>query len=194
MVDNSYLGLAARTADRMEALDNERSAIVEAISDHSDTNKTLKEWGQVIYDRGQLRKRDDLRIEPTRFAEWKFTPTSSDFVYVDGLVHVVVYRDGVADRAEIRVREYLKNVGGVVSRWVSPDADFKYPSVYISQTNAPEKARQIINEALRESWEYMQTSLAEIWSEAVAYQVMMELRNNRLYAARQLIAKYGEVK
>jgi len=194
MEDSSYLGLAVRAADRMEALDNERGAIVEAISDHSDTNKILKEWGQVIYDRGQLRKRDDLRIDPTRFAEWKFTPTSSDFVYIDGLVHVLVYRDGVADRAEIRVREYLKNVGGVVSRWISPDADFKYPSIYISQTNAPEKARQIINEALRESWEYMQTSLAEIWSEAVAYQVMMELRNDRIYAARQLIAKYGEVK
>jgi hypothetical protein len=194
MEDSSYLGLAVRAADRMEALDNERGAIVEAISDHSDTNKILKEWGQVIHDRGQLRKRDDLRIDPTRFAEWKFTPTSSDFVYIDGLVHVLVYRDGVADRAEIRVREYLKNVGGVVSRWVSPDADFKYPSIYISQTNAPEKARQIINEALRESWEYMQTSLAEIWSEAVAYQVMMELRNDRIYAARQLIAKYGEVK
>jgi hypothetical protein len=194
MVDNSYLGLAARTADRMEALDNERSAIVEAISDHSDTNKTLKEWGQVIYDRGQLRKRDDLRIEPTRFAEWKFTPTSSDFVYVDGLVHVVVYRDGVADRAEIRVREYLKNVGGVVSRLPESDEHNPYPSIYISQTNAPEKARQIINEALHESWEYMQTSLADIWREAVAYQVMMELRNNRLYAARLLIARHGEVK
>lgn len=194
MEDSGYLGLAVRAADRMEALDNERGAIVEAISDHSDTNMILKEWGQVIYDRGQLRKRDDLRIDPTRFAEWKFTPTSSDFVYVDGLVHVLVYRDGVADRAEIRVREYLKNVGGVVSRWVSPDADFHYPSIYISQTNAPEKARQIINEALRESWEYMQTSLAEIWNEAVAYQVMMELRNDRIYAARQLIAKYGEVK
>jgi hypothetical protein len=194
MVDNSYLGLAARTADRMEALDNERSAIVEAISDHSDTNKTLKEWGQVIYDRGQLRKRDDLRIEPTRFAEWKFTPTSSDFVYVDGLVHVVVYRDGVADRAEIRVREYLKNVGGVVSRLPESDEHNPYPSIYISQTNAPEKARQIINEALHESWEYMQTSLADIWREAVAYQVMMELRNNRLYAARLMIARHGEVK
>jgi len=194
MEDNSYLGLAARTADRMEALDNERSAIVEAISYHSDTNKILKEWGQVIYDRGQLRKRDDLRIEPTRFAEWKFTPTSSDFVYVDGLVHVVVYRDGVADRAEIRVREYLKNVGGVVSRLPESDEHNPYPSIYISQTNAPEKARQIINEALHESWEYMQTSLADIWREAVAYQVMMELRNNRLYAARLMIARYGEVK
>jgi hypothetical protein len=194
MEDSSYLGLAVRAADRMEALDNERSAIVEAISYHSDTNKTLKVWAQLIHDRGQLRKRDDLRIDPTAFAEWKFTPTSSDFVYVDGLVHVVVYRGLDSHRAEIRVREYLKNVGGVVSRWVSPDADFKYPSIYISQTNAPEKARQIINEALRESWEYMQTSLAEIWSEAVAYQVMMELRNDRIYAARQLIAKYGEVK
>jgi hypothetical protein len=194
MEDNSYLGLAVRAADRIEALDNERSAIVEAISYHSDTNKTLKVWAQLVHDRGQLRKRDDLRIDPTAFAEWKFTPTSSDFVYVDGLVHVVVYRGLDSHRAEIRVREYLKNVGGVVSRWVSPDADFKYPSIYISQTNAPEKARQIINEALRESWEYMQTSLAEIWSEAVAYQVMMELRNDRIYAARQLIAKYGEVK
>ena len=194
MENNGYLGLAVRAADRIEALDNERSAIVESISSHSDTNMILKEWGQVIYDRGQLRKRDDLRIEPTRFAEWKFTPTSSDFVYVDGLVHVVVSRDGVSDRAEIRVREYLKNVGGVVSRWVSPDKDFHYPSIYISQTNAPEKAREIINEALRESWEYMQTSLAEIWSEAVAYQVMREIQNDRLYAARQLITKYGEVK
>jgi hypothetical protein len=191
---SSYLGLAARTADRMEALDNERSAIVEAISNHSDTNMILKEWGQVIHDRGQLRKRDDLRIEPTRFAEWKFTPTSSDFVYVDGLVHVLVYRDGVADRAEIRVREYLKNVGGVVSRWVPSDEHNPYPSIYLSNTNAPEKAREVINEALRESWEYMQASLAEIWSEAVAYQVMTELRNDRIYAARQLIAKYGEVK
>ncbi len=194
MEDSSYLGLAVRAADRMEALDNERGAIVEAISDHSDTNKILKEWGQVIHDRGQLRKRDDLRIDPTRFAEWKFTPTSSDFVYIDGLVHVLVYRDGVADRAEIRVREYLKNVGGVVSRLPESDEHNPYPSIYLSNTNAPEKARQIINEALRESWEYMQTSLAEIWSEAVAYQVMMELRNDRIYAARQLIAKYGEVK
>lgn len=194
MENSGYLGLAVRAAERLEALDNERSAVVEAISDHSDTSMILKEWGQVIYDRGQLRKRDDLRIEPTRFAEWKFSPTSSDFVYVDGLVHVVVYRDGVSDRAEIRVREYLKNVGGVVSRWVSPDKDFHYPSIYISQTNAPEKAREIINAALRESWEYMQTSLAEIWSEAVAYQVMREIQNDRLYAARQLIAKYGEVK
>jgi hypothetical protein len=194
MEDSGYLGLAVRAADRMEALDNERSAIVEAISDHSDTNMILKEWAQVIYDRGQLRKRDDLRIDPTRFAEWKFTPTSSDFVYIDGLVHVLVYRDGVADRAEIRVREYLKNVGGVVSRLPKSDEHNPYPSIYISQTNAPEKARQIINEALRESWEYMQTSLAEIWNEAVAYQVMMELRNDRIYAARQLIAKYGEVK
>lgn len=194
MEDNGYLSLAVRAAERLEALDNERSAIVESICNHSDTNKTLKAWAQIVYDRGQLRKRDDLRIDPTAFAEWKFTPTSSDFVYVDGLVHVVVYRDGVADRAEIRVREYLKNVGGVVSRWVSPDKDFHYPSIYISQTNAPEKAREIINATLRESWEYMQTPQAEIWSEAVAYQVMREVQNDRLPAARQLIAKYGEVK
>ena len=194
MENSGYLGLAVRAAERMEALDNERSAIVESISFHSDTNMILKEWGQVISDRGQLRKRDDLRIDPTAFAEWKFTPTSSDFVYVDGLVHVVVYRGLDSHRAEIRVREYLKNVGGVVSRWVSPDNDFHYPSIYISQTNAPEKAREIINAALRQSWEYMQTSLSEIWSEAVNYQVMMELRNDRIYAARQLIAKYGEVK
>lgn len=194
MKDSSYLGLAVRVAERLEALDNERSAIVESISNHSDTNMILKEWAQVIYDRGQLRKRDDLRIEPTRFAEWKFSPTSSDFVYVDGLVHVVVSRDGVSDRAEIRVREYLKNVGGVVSRWVSPDTDFQYPSIYISQTNAPEKAREIINAALREAWEYMQTSLADIWSEAVAYQVMREIQNDRLHTARLLISTYGAVK
>jgi hypothetical protein len=194
MEDNGYLGLAVQAAERLEALDNERSAIVEAISYHSDTNKTLKAWAQVVCDRGQLRKRDDLRIEPTAFAEWKFSPTSSDFVYVDGLVHVVVYRGLDSHRAEIRVREYLKNVGGVVSRWVSPDNDSHYPSIYICNTNAPEKAREIINEALREAWEYMQTSLSEIWSEAVAYQAMREIQNDRLYAARQLIAKYGEVK
>jgi hypothetical protein len=194
MEDNSYLGLAVQAADRLEALDNERSAIIEEIVGHSDTNKTLKEWGQVIYDRGQLRKRDDLRIEPTQFAEWKFTPTSSDFVYVDGLLHVVVYRDGVSDRAEIRVREYLKNDGGVVSRWVSPDGDEPYTGIYISNTNAPEKARQIINEALRQSWEYMQTPLADIWNEAIAHQVMREIQNDRIHTARHLIANYRGVK
>jgi hypothetical protein len=191
MEDNGYLGLAVSAVDRLEALDNERSAIIEALVGHSDTNKTLKEWGQVVQDRGQLRKRDDLRIEPTNFAEWKFTPTSSDFVYVDGLVHVLVYRDGVADRAEIRVREYLKNDGGVVSRWVSPDEVEPYTGIYISNTNAPEKARQIINEALGAAWGYLQTPLADIWNEAVAYQVMTEIQNDRSYAARRLIANYG---
>jgi hypothetical protein len=33
--------------------------------------------------------------------------------------------------------------------------------------------------------------LADIWNEAVAYQVMTEIQNDRSYAARRLIANYG---
>jgi hypothetical protein len=194
MEDSGYLNLAVRAAERLEALDKERSAIVESIGGHSDTSMILKEWAQVIYDRGQLRKQDDLRIEPTRFTEWKFTPTSSEYVYVDGLVHVIVHRNGGTHRAEVWVREYLKKEGGKVSRFVCPDDNTTHTSIFISSTNAPDKARQIINAALRDSWDYLQASLEEIWNEAVAYQVMREIQSNRIYVARSYINEFGEVK
>ena len=194
METEHYLDWALEAANRLDQLDQEKENLLDGIGTHSDTNRILKQWGTLVQGLGVLRNRDALQIEPTPFTEWKFTPTSSGGAYLDGVAYVVVNRDGVSHRAILRVRHYVKNSDGVISNYVDETGEDRSPWVYITETNLPDKAREIVNTAISGAWVTMGEPLANIWRECVAYQVAKELRDGRAYAARRLIANYAEVR
>jgi len=194
MQTTHYLEWALEAANRLDQLDEDKQTLLGEIGTHSDTNRILKQWGTLVQGLGVLRNRDALQIDPTPFTEWKFTPTSSGGAYLDGTAHVVVNRDGVSHRATLRVRHYVKNADGVISNYVDESGEDRSPWVYITETNLPDKAREIVNNAISGAWENMGEPLADIWRECVAYQVARELRDGRVYAARRLIANYAEVR
>lgn len=193
METTTYLDWALEAANRLDQLDEDKQALLGAIGTHSDTNRILKQWGDLVHGLGVLRNRDDLQIDPTPFTEWKFSPTSTG-AYLDGTVHVLVYRDGVAGRAALMVRYYVRHMDGVISNYVDENGEDRTAGMFITQTNLPDKAREIVNVAINQAWATMGESLTDIWRECVAYQVAKELRDGRVYAARRLIADYAEVK
>jgi hypothetical protein len=85
-------------------------------------------------------------------------------------------------------------MGGVISRYVDEYGEDRTAGAYITGTNLPDKARDIVNSAILEAWEDMAEPLADIWRECVAYQAVKELKDGREWAARRLIAEYAEVK
>jgi hypothetical protein len=113
---------------------------------------------------------------------------------MDGTLHVLVYRDGVSHRATLRVRESVLIGGGVVNRYMDDNGEDRSAGVYISDTTLPAKAREIVNAAIKQAWESMGESLADILSECLAYEAVKEIRANNTYKALRLIAEYGEVK
>lgn len=194
MQTTHYLNWALEAANRLDQLDQDKQALLGEIGTHSDTNRILKQWGSLVQGLGVLRTRDALQIDPTPFMEWKFTPTSSGGAYLDGTVHVIVNRDGVSHRAALMVRYYVRHMDGVVSNYVDENGEDRTAGMFITQTNLPDKAREIVNNAISRAWATMGEPLADIWRECVAYQVAKELRDGRVYAARRLIANYAEVR
>jgi hypothetical protein len=181
------------TAGKLDELDQQREQLREAIGTHTDTRRILQQWAALVQELGVLRSRDTLEIAPTPFMEWRFTPTSSG-AYLDGTLHVLAYRDGVSHRATLRMREYVALAGGKVSRYRDENGEDRSAGVYISDTTLPDKARDIVNAAIKQAWEYMAEPLADIFSECVAYEVAKELRDGNTYKARRLVSEYGEVK
>jgi hypothetical protein len=190
----NYLDWVLEAADRLEQLEEAKRETLDGLHGHSDTNRILKQWAHLVSDLGVLRNRDQLQISATPFTEWKFTPTSSGGAYLDGTVHVVVHRGGEQSRAMLMVRHFVRNMGGVVSRYVDEYGEDRTAGAYITGTNLPDKARDIVNNAIIKAWEDMAEPLADIWRECVAYQAVKEIRDGREWAARRLIAEHAEVK
>jgi len=190
----NYLDWVLEAANRLEQLEEAKRDALDSIYGHSDTNRILKQWADLVAGLGVLRNRDQLQISPTPFTEWKFTPTSSGGAYLDGTVHIVVHRDGSEARAMLMVRHYVRNMGGVISRYVDENGEDRTIGAFITGTNLPDKARDIVNNAISGAWEDMAEPLADIWRECVAYQAVKEIRDGRLHVARRIIADYSEVK
>jgi len=188
-----YLDWAIDAADRLDQLEEDRKQIQEVLWGHTDTNRILKQWAVLVDELGVMRKRDDLKIEVTPYVEWRFCPHSSG-AYLDGILHVLVFRDGVSHRASLRVREDVRILDGKVSRFVDDEGVTRTARPYITETTLPDKAREIVNVAIKGAWDYMAEELADILGECVAYQVAKELRDNKTYAARRILAEYGGVK
>jgi hypothetical protein len=188
-----YLDWAIEAADRLDQLEEDRKQVREVLWGHTDTNRILKQWAVLVDELGVMRKRDDLRIEVTPYVEWRFCPHSHG-AYLDGILHVLVFRDGVSHRASLRVREDVSIQNGKVSRYTDDEGVTRTARPYITETTLPDKARDIVNEAIRGAWNYMAEELADILGECVAYQVAKELRDDKTYAARRILAEYGGVK
>jgi len=188
-----YLDWAIDAADRLDQLEEDRKQIQEVLWGHTDTNRILKQWAVLVDELGVMRKRDDLKIEVTPYVEWRFCPHSSG-AYLDGILHVLVFRDGVSHRASLRVREDVRILDGKVSRFVDDEGVTRTARPYITETTLPDKAREIVNVAIKGAWDYMAEELADILGECVAYQVAKELRDDKTYAARRILAEYGGVK
>jgi hypothetical protein len=190
----NYLDWVLEAANRLEQLEEAKRETLDSLYGHSDTNRILKQWADLVAGLGVLRNRDQLQITPTPFTEWKFTPTSSGGAYLDGTVHVVVHRDGSEARAMLMVRHFVRNMGGVISRYVDENGEDRTAGAFITGTNLPDKAREIVNNAILEAWEGLAEELADIWRECVAYQAVKEIRDGRLHVARRIIAEHAEVK
>jgi len=188
-----YLDWAIEAADRLDQLEKDREQVREVLWGHTDTNRILTQWGELVNNLGVLRKRDDLKIEVTPYVEWRFCSHSSG-AYLDGKVHVLAFRDGVSSRATLWIREDVRISDGKVSRFVDDDGVTRTGRPYITETTLPDKARDIVNVAIRGAWDYMAENLADILGECVAYQVAKELRDDKTYAARRIFAEYGGVK
>jgi len=188
-----YLDWAIEAADRLDQLEKDREQVREVLWGHTDTNRILTQWGELVNNLGVLRKRDDLKIEVTPYVEWRFCSHSSG-AYLDGKVHVLAFRDGVSSRATLWIREDIRISDGKVSRFVDDDGVTRTGRPYITETTLPDKARDIVNVAIRGAWDYMAENLADILRECVAYQVAKELRDDKTYAARRIFAEYGGVK
>jgi len=188
-----YLDWAIDAADRLDQLEEDRKQIQEVLWGHTDTNRILKQWAVLVDELGVMRKRDALRIEVTPYVEWRFCSHSSG-AYLDGVLHVLVFRDGASHRASLRVREDVRILDGKVSRFVDDEGVTRTARPYITETTLPDKAREIVNVAIKGAWDYMAEELADILGECVAYQVAKELRDNKTYAARRILAEYGGVK
>jgi hypothetical protein len=184
---------AIDTAGKLDELEQHREQLREELGTHTEGRRILQQWATLVQELGVLRTRDTLEINPTSFMEWRFTPTSSG-AYLDGTLHVLVYRDGVAHRATLRMREYVALSGGKVWRYRDENGEDRSAGVYISDTTLPDKARDLVNASVKQAWESMGEPLADILSECVAYEVAKELRDGNTYKARRLIAEYGEVK
>lgn len=188
-----YLDWAIDAADRLDQLEEDRKQIQEVLWGHTDTNRILTQWGVLVDELGVMRKRDNLRIEVTPYVEWRFCSHSSG-AYLDGVLHVLAFRDGVSSRASLRVREDVRIQDGKVSRFIDDEGVTRTARAYITETTLPDKARNIVNLAIQGAWDYMAENLPDILSECVAYQVAKELRNDKTYAARRILAEYGGVK
>jgi hypothetical protein len=188
-----YLDWAIDAADRLDQLEEDRKQIQEVLWGHTDTNRILTQWGVLVDELGVLRKRDDLRVEVTPYVEWRFCSHSSG-AYLDGTVHALAFRDDVSHRASLRVREDVRIQDGKVSRFIDDEGVTRTARAYITETTLPDKARDIVNKAIQGAWDYMAEELADILSECVAYQVAKELRDDKTYAARRILAEYGGVK
>jgi hypothetical protein len=92
------------------------------------------------------------------------------------------------------IRETVRISDGKVSRFVDDDGVTRTGRPYITETTLPDKAREIVNKAIQGAWDYMAEELADILRECVAYQVAKELRDDKTYAARRILAEYGGVK
>jgi hypothetical protein len=188
-----YLDWAIEAADRLDQLEEDRKQVREVLWGHTDTNRILKQWSVLLDDLGVLRNRDGLRLEVTPFVEWRFCPHSSG-AYLDGTVHALAFRNDVSHRVTLRVREDVRINDGKVSRFIDDEGMTRTASIYITETTLPDKARDIVNLAIRGAWDYMAEDLPDILSECVAYQVATELRNDKTYLARRIFAEYGGVK
>jgi hypothetical protein len=190
---SSYLDWAIKAADGLDQIDVERDNIREALRSHSETNRILKQWAELVSNLGVLRKHDGLEIEATPFVEWRFCSHSVGG-YLDGTVHILVSRAGSSHRATLRIREDVRILDGKVSRFVDDDGVTRSGRTYVTDTTLPDKAREIVNVAIQGAWDYMGEELADILHECVAYQVAKELRDGKTYAARRIISEYKGVK
>lgn len=188
-----YLDWAIEAADRLDHLEQQRNDIMGGLETYSETNRILKQWAELVNNLGTLRNRDGLRLEVTPFVEWRFCSHSSG-AYLDGKVHVVAFRDDVSSRATLWVREDVKIHDGKVSRFKDDEGVIRTASIYITETTLPDKARDIVNVAIRDAWQLMGEELPSILRECVAYQVAREIRNDKAYLARRIVAEYGGVK
>jgi hypothetical protein len=188
-----YLDWAIEAADRLDQLEKDREQVREVLWGHTDTNRILKQWAELVNNLGVLRGRDNLYMEPTPYVEWRFCSHSSG-AYLDGKVHVLAFRDGVASRATLWVREDVRISDGKVSRFIDDEGVTRIARTYITETTLPDKAREIVNKAIQGAWDHMAENLPDILRECVAYQVAKELRDDRTYAARRILAEYGGVK
>lgn len=190
---HGYCDWAIEAADRLDQLEKDREQVREVLWGHTDTNRILTQWGELVNNLGVIRKRDDLRIEVTPYVEWRFCSHSSG-AYLDGKVHVLAFRDGVSSRATLWIREDVRIHDGKVSRFIDDEGVTRIGRPYITETTLPDKARDIVNLAIRGAWDYMAENLPDILRECVAYQVAKELRDDKTYAARWILAEYGGVK
>jgi hypothetical protein len=188
-----YCDWAIEAADRLDQLEKDREQVREVLWGHTDTNRILTQWGVLVDELGVLRKRDGLRLEVTPFVEWRFC-SHSHGAYLDGTVHALAFRDDRSHRVTLRVREDVRIHDGKVSRFIDDEGVTRTASIYVTETTLPDKARDIVNQAIRGAWDYMAEDLADILGECVAYQVAKELRDDKTYAARRILAEYGEVK
>ena len=62
---SSYLDWANDAADGLDQINVERDNIREALGSHSETNRILKQWAELVNNLGVLRNHDGLRIEVT---------------------------------------------------------------------------------------------------------------------------------
>ena len=188
-----YLDWAIEAADRLDQLEKDREQVREVLWGHTDTNRILKQWSILVDELGVLRNRDGLRLEVTPYVEWRFCSHSSG-AYLDGKVHILAFRDGVSSRATLWVREDVRIHDGKVSRFIDDEGVTRKASIYITETTLPDKARDIVNLAIRGAWDSMAENLPDILRECVAYQVVKEIRDDKTYAARRILAEYGGVK
>jgi hypothetical protein len=188
-----YLYWAIEAADRLDQLEQQRNDIIGGLETYSETNRILKQWAELVNNLGTLRNRDGLRLEVTPFVEWRFCSHSSG-AYLDGTVHALAFRDDVSHRVSLRVREDVRIHDGKVSRFIDDEGVTRKAGIYITDTTLPDKARDIVNVAIRDAWQLMGEELPSILRECVAYQVVKEIRNDKTYLARRIVAEYGEVK
>jgi len=188
-----YLDWAIEAADRLDRLEQERNDIMEGLGSHSETNRIIKQWAELVNNLGILRNRDGLRLEVTPYVEWRFCPHSHG-ASLDGTVHALAFRDDVSHRVSLRVREDVSIHDGKVSRYKDDDGAERKASIYITDTTLPDKARDIVNVAIRNAWQLMGENLPDILRECVSNQVAKELRNDKTYLARRILAEYGGVK
>jgi len=187
-MDTKRYEWATGYAAKLDALDVARDEIRGEICAR-DYLPTVKRWGGLIESRGVLRKGDGLRVELC-YPSAEFI-THSSGAYCDVLYYAIIHRNETTSRATLRLRATIKNDGGQLSYYVDDDGTVRTPSGYITQTDLPDGARKLVNDAINTAWNSLGVSPADIWGECLASAVSHALATGHTWQARKLIDEHG---
>jgi len=185
---NKHYEWAAGYADKLDALDVARDEIRDEIR-AGEYLPTVKRWGDLIESCGVLRKGDGLRVELC-YPSAEFI-THSSGAYCDVIYYAIIHRNGGTSRATLRLRATIKNDGGHLSYFVDDDGTVRTPSGYITQTDLPDGARKLVNDAINTAWNSLSVSPATIWGECLASAISHALATGHTWQARKLIDEHG---